>query len=433
MKQKNKLTLLALSGVSALVFSTTSCYAIDGTITGSTIRMRENPTTSSKIITTLDENDKVEVLEKNEDWYKIVYKGDEGFVYGKYIKVAENVVETNSKDVENNTEDEVKKEENIKITLKNDVKLYSLPLISSSKIEEVKKDGKVNILQQLNNWVYVNIDNKTGWLQNQELQYIKEEVKTEETKEQQKNETEKIKKQETKETSASITKVGYVNVQSAKIRKGPSTSTDYIETVNLNEKVTIVAEEDDWYKIKYGKTDGYIYKKLVSDEKVKETTSRSSEDRTLNSSKDSSKQEETKEDISSNIKEEDKITTVTGQDIVDYAENYLGCKYVSGGNGPSSFDCSGFTTYVYKHFGYSLNRTSVGQQSNGTQVSKSNLEKGDILVFLDESKSKVGHVGIYIGGNRFIHAANPSKGVVEESLSNSYYDQRYVTARRILN
>ena len=53
-------------------------------------------------------------------------------------------------------------------------------------------------------------------------------------------------------------------------------------------------------------------------------------------------------------------------------------------------------------------------------------------VVYDEGRTKIGHVGIYIGGNRFIHAANPSKGVVEESLSNSYYDQRYVKARRIL-
>ena len=92
---------------------------------------------------------------------------------------------------------------------------------------------------------------------------------------------------------------------------------------------------------------------------------------------------------------------------------------------PSGFDCSGFTSYVYKHFGYSLNRTSSGQRSNGVAVSKSDLQAGDILCFN-------GHVGLYIGGGSFIHAANPSKGVIISSLSESYYQKNYITARRIL-
>ena len=80
---------------------------------------------------------------------------------------------------------------------------------------------------------------------------------------------------------------------------------------------------------------------------------------------------------------------------------------------------------MYKHFGYSLSRTSGGQRSNGTKVNKSDLQPGDILCFS-------GHVGIYIGGNKFIHAANPRKGVIITSLSESYYVKTYITARRIL-
>ena len=119
---------------------------------------------------------------------------------------------------------------------------------------------------------------------------------------------------------------------------------------------------------------------------------------------------------------------------VEYAKKYLGYKYVSGGSSPETgFDCSGFTSYVYKHFGISISRTSGAQASNGTAVSKSNLQAGDLVIFNNKSNSSVGHVGIYIGGNTFIHAGNSGTGVITTSLSDSYYSARYVTGRRIIN
>ena len=137
------------------------------------------------------------------------------------------------------------------------------------------------------------------------------------------------------------------------------------------------------------------------------------------------KEEAKKETSSSKTKSSSKKSGTTGEDIVAYAKKFLGCKYVYGTAGPKTFDCSGLTSYVYKHFGYSLSRTSGGQRSNGTKVNKSDLQPGDILCFS-------GHVGIYIGGNKFIHAANPRKGVIITSLSESYYVKTYITARRIL-
>ena len=122
----------------------------------------------------------------------------------------------------------------------------------------------------------------------------------------------------------------------------------------------------------------------------------------------------------------------TGSAVVEYAKKFLGKKYVSGGSSPETgFDCSGFTCYVYKHFGYTLNRVSTDQAQNGTKVDKSDLKLGDLVLFSQGSRS-IGHVGIYIGNNEFIHAANPQKGVIITSLSNSYYKTNYVTARRIL-
>ena len=73
--------------------------------------------------------------------------------------------------------------------------------------------------------------------------------------------------------------------------------------------------------------------------------------------------------------------TSLGQQVADYAKQYLGVPYVYGGNGPNSFDCSGFTSYVYRHFGYTINRTASTQLSNGVSVSKSELQPGDLVFF----------------------------------------------------
>ena len=101
-----------------------------------------------------------------------------------------------------------------------------------------------------------------------------------------------------------------------------------------------------------------------------------------------------------------------------------------GASGPNSFDCSGFAQYVYKQYGYYLNRTADAQAYNGWYVSKSELEPGD-LVFFNTSGNGIGHVGIYIGNDQFVHASTSRTGVIISSLNQSYYVSRYVTARRI--
>ena len=109
-------------------------------------------------------------------------------------------------------------------------------------------------------------------------------------------------------------------------------------------------------------------------------------------------------------------------------------KYVSGGKTPESgFDCSGFTKYVYKNFGYNLANVAADQISVGIEVSKEDLKPGDLILFYNDSKTKIGHTGIYVGNGDFIHAANAKRGVVYDNINTvSYYNERYVTARRIV-
>ncbi|MEQ8199846.1 MAG: LysM peptidoglycan-binding domain-containing protein [Syntrophomonadaceae bacterium] len=121
----------------------------------------------------------------------------------------------------------------------------------------------------------------------------------------------------------------------------------------------------------------------------------------------------------------------SGSRVVAKAAQYLGTPYRYGGSAPGGFDCSGFTSYVFKQFGISLSRTAAGQYGQGIAVSKANLIAGDLVFF--NTYGGVSHVGIYAGGGRFIHSSSPnSGGVIYSAMSESYYASRYVGARRIL-
>ena len=116
---------------------------------------------------------------------------------------------------------------------------------------------------------------------------------------------------------------------------------------------------------------------------------------------------------------------------LDLAYKQLGKPYVWGATGPNSFDCSGFTSYIYKNaFNKSIPRTSIQQSTYGLSVEKQNLQRGDLVFFDTDKDGDVNHVGIYIGNNEFIHASSGKKKVVVSSLDNSFYSKVYKGARR---
>lgn len=115
---------------------------------------------------------------------------------------------------------------------------------------------------------------------------------------------------------------------------------------------------------------------------------------------------------------------------VQTAMSNLGARYRYGGTSRGGFDCSGFTRYVYAKHGVSLPHNSAAQFSKGTPVSKSNLSPGD-LVFFSRGGSRIGHVGVYIGNGKFVHASNPRGGVRVDSLNSGSYSRNYVGARRV--
>lgn len=443
MNKKFTITLLGTAIVCATMF-TSSVFAATGKVTGNSVRLRKEANTKSSILETISKNTEVEVLSEEENWYKVSYNDKEGYIHKDYLKVEEQVEETTTIE-ESNSEDTEKSEEvqeevieekvELGDKLNNDSKVYLTACYSASEIGNIAKGTKVTLEKTIGNWTYISTDEVYGWVPNYKL------IKSEDTEPEEK--TEEKKEEKKTDTANKINKKAYLSSNAANLRKGPGTNYDVIGGIAKYEVITVISEENGWYKVKTADgLEGYVLKSLVTIGERK-TTSRSDDRVTaLDLTEDKKEEEKTetkvaetkKEETTSEKTTEEKETTSTTtsadtkrKELVAYAKKYLGYKYVRGGSKPSTgFDCSGFTQYVYGHFGYKLSRTSSAQASNGTAVKKSNLKVGDLLIF-------TGHVGIYIGNNKFIHASNPEDGVKITSLSDSYYVKNYKGARRIIN
>lgn len=115
--------------------------------------------------------------------------------------------------------------------------------------------------------------------------------------------------------------------------------------------------------------------------------------------------------------------------VAKLAKKQVGKSYVYGATGPSAFDCSGLTQYVYKKAANkTLPRTTYSQVNKGKRVSMSHLKKGDLLFW--GSTSAPYHVGIYVGDGKYVHAATPSQGVRKQTLSQYFYPS---AAKRVLD
>lgn len=437
---KNKKTIrnvLILAGiaVAALFFINMSFASSDGKVNVETANIRETADENAKILEQLSQGDNVEILEKQGNWYKIKSKEITGYLREDLIEVKneEKTVETSAtvetekqestdNDKENNvqeiTTEETSSEEKTK-KVSEDTKLKIVPAINATDILEVKKDEEVTITETLGDWVCIQTSTTKGWIRADKLKSAKEE-KQEETKTEEQPQVEE--KQET------LLKKAYVNTQTANMRKEANTASEIVTSLTLNTEVEVYAEENGWSKIKVNGQEGYISTALLSDKKTEtsrslETPRKKAESTTTENT--STKKETTTQSTTSTTTQ----TSGKGATVVATAKNYIGSKYVYGATGPNSFDCSGFTQYVFKLHGVSLNRTAAAQYSNGVAVDRANLQPGDLVMF---GKSGINHVGIYIGGGQIVHAANPSRGVTIDTITSGYYNNNYVGARRVM-
>lgn len=453
MNKKIKSVLIMIVFIISVI--NTNTYAITGKANQETIRMRKEASTDSKIVTLISLNEQVEVISEEGDWYKIKYKDYTGYVRKDMLSVEGEVTtsensnsinenttiesknETNSNEnIAENSEQQTNQEEDKKIEIttgytgkiSSKIDLKIVPSITSTNIYTVEENTQITVREIINKWSYIEVDSKSGWVLTSKIKIADTNNPKEEKKEQAVDENKQEYKEERKveETKKTIEVTKYVSAETLNMRESADNNAKLVSQLKVNTKVTVIETLGTWSKVNVNGKIGYVASKYLSDKKV-DITSRSEEltRNNINSQKEETSNTKTTTSSSSNS---------TGSNIVSCAKQYLGYKYVSGGSSPSTgFDCSGFTSYVYKQCGISISRSSGAQASNGTAVSKSNLQPGDLVIFNNRANTAIGHVGIYIGGNTFIHAGNSGTGVITTSLSDSYYSSRFVTARRIVN
>jgi cell wall-associated NlpC family hydrolase len=121
------------------------------------------------------------------------------------------------------------------------------------------------------------------------------------------------------------------------------------------------------------------------------------------------------------------------EELAKAAQTFVGVPYLWGGtSAEEGFDCSGLTMTVYQLNGLNLPRTSAEQYNAGEAIDRAKLQKGDLLFFATTGHKKVSHVGVYIGGNRFIHAPGRGKKIGVDSLTSEYYEKRFLGGRNYI-
>lgn len=199
------------------------------------------------------------------------------------------------------------------------------------------------------------------------------------------------------------------------VRSSASKSSSRLGTLNRGDKVT-GNDLGDWIEFDFNGKTAYVMKAYLSSEKP---------------IIEAPKPEEPKETVETpNIEVPASSDSSAVETVVNSALAQVGKPYVWAASNPNvGFDCSGLMFYSFKQAGINLNRVAADQYSNGTPVSRDNLQRGDLVFF--SYGGYIGHVGLYIGNGQFVHASNYSTGVIISNLS-GYYLNTYAGAVRVI-
>ena len=390
------------AGILALSAMAIPALAVGGVInTGSSnLNLRAQADTDSEIVTKIPGGSAVEVLNTAGDgWYQISFSGMSGYVSSQFVDLTREAVSLRGK-------------------VESALNVRRFPSTSADKCGTLYAGQTVTITEKLDGWYritegYVNAEYVTvlGAVEQapaveaapaaeQATYAIPAEVWQSAPSAETLAQLETLTAAPVEETPAASVETetaqpltGRVVTSSLNIRSAPSTTAEKCGKLSAGKDVEILESLDGWYRI----AEGYISADYVL---VLDGT-------------------ETSSDIAAKA--------------VELGLSLVGSRYVYGGSSPKGFDCSGFTSYIYKQFGITLNRSSSGQLDNGTPVSMSELQPGDLVIFKKgRSSARASHVGLYIGDGQFVHSSTYGVGVIVSHLSEAYYTTGFVGGRRVV-
>lgn len=262
---------------------------------------------------------------------------------------------------------------------------------SSAIVTEVAKNSVVSVLSKKGDWYQVAYGGKTGYMS---AQYLTVQA-----------------------TADKLSTYGCVTGDVVNVRSGAGTQFSKVMTVKKGGYVTVSAFKNGWYQISCAGKTGWIRSDYLDLYATRPTAvSIPAGTATRNGST--------------------YTISATISDVLEYAKSFIGTPYVYGGASSKGFDCSGFTMYIFAHFGISLPHSATSQLSYGLEVSRANLAPGDLVFFRDTNYSTkaASHVGIYLGDGNFIHASSSVSGkrVTIDSLNSAYHASVFTVGRRII-
>ena len=399
--------------------------------------MYEEPSADAKIVTTVLWDQELTVLGASDDgqWVQVKVGDNTGYIpadsvvldvkYEEAVSVGEEQTKKESETAETEAETEAEtkaaetetaetkaaetektqqdKESSASYTDVNETvwATYSVSIRSAASTDADKLDvlvGSYSITRTgvgNNGWSKVDYNGQTGYIKSDYLTTTKPQVtESNQTSSSSNTSSSKSDIEEVKETVYATAGVN--------IRAKASADADKIGTLAAGGSITRTGKTSSgWSRVDYNGQTGYIKSDYLTTTKPTVTSNTTASSTSSSSS--------------------------LGQQIADFAVQYVGYPYVYGGNSlTNGVDCSGFTQQVYLHFGYSIPRRASIQATVGTSVAISDLQPGD-LVFYGDSEG-VGHVVIYIGNGKVVHASTPSKGII---ISDLYY-RTPMCAKRII-
>jgi cell wall-associated NlpC family hydrolase len=407
-KLKAKIVVLIITITFLVSVSTVNADSVlSAVVCCDSLNLRDLPDINSNVVATLSQNSCVNVIKESSGWSQVSFSKSVGWVKSNYLVLKGSTKSDTSSDGDTSN-------------------LRLQPELTSMIIDEVYKENKSDTVASNGLNKVKSLEGLFGYVYNG-LLALKDGLAS------RGGSTEATGTPQTKDPKATLTpkssapvkaepRTGYIKGSIVFIRKDNSLNASPISKLYLGDKIQVYDNSGDWYNIKTGDgTTGWVFNEYIDFDYVAKPIP------TVNVPAGTAAP---------------KIPTPAptrastgnkGQQIANYVRQFLGYKYVYGGESPSGFDCSGLVLYVYSHFGVDLNRVAADQAKQGQYVAKSSLIPGDVVFFsAGKGSTYISHVGIYIGDGDMIHASNPQTGVKQSDINSGGYPARYVTARRIV-